>query len=157
MNMIFADDSVNFHDMDSFVSALLRQLPAAASTDEPKAGDRIFPGLIRGDEAANAEWVEFVEPGLRELFRSHVDVVAEDLGKIATEGELSSVSVPLAHAPAWIHTLNQARLCLGARHDVTEEDMEHPRGAADPERGYALLQIEVYGVILSAFLEGAEF
>lgn len=157
MNIRFTDTSVEFDEMDAFISGLLLNLPEAANADDEIAGRRIFPGLKSNDKAANAEWTEFVEPGMRDLFRSNLDIVAEDLKQVRTDEGISTLSVPVAHAAAWIHTLNQARLALGARHNVTEEDMESSRMPEDMARGLALLQIEIYGEILSVLLAGMDF
>lgn len=157
MNIRFTDESIELEELDAFLTTLLLQLPDAAGTDDPQAHERLYPGLTRADGEANAEWAEFVQPGLRELFRSHVSVVEADLKTMRSDAGMSSLSVSREHAVAWIHTLNQARLALGTRHEVTEEDMTGPSRPGDPARAFALLQIEVYGIILSAFLEECDF
>jgi hypothetical protein len=153
MNIQWEDGEVVFGDLDEFLQELLARLPDAASPDDEPARQRLFGSPSGGrDPEADAEWKEMVEPELHELFRSRVDVVRADLENLQTiEGE-QVLRVPADHLQAWVHTLNQARLAIGARHNIEEADMEGQRDFSSPERGFALLQIEIYGLILGFLL-----
>jgi hypothetical protein len=152
------DEGWEFSEMDPFALMLLRVLPECAAPDDDAARKRIFSAPTGGrdaDDEANDEWREYVEPDLRELFKSHTDVVAADLAAMEGKGEAPVLCIPADHARAWIHTLNQARLALGARHDVTEEDTA---GRTQPsgEKAFALMQIDFYASLLGLFLSRTE-
>jgi hypothetical protein len=157
MNFLWEDESVVFSDLDDFWSELLRRLPESAAPDDEPARKRLFGAPTGGkDPEADAEWAEVVEPELRELFQTHIDVVAGDLQTMVEVDEGNSLRIPADHLPAWIHTLNQARLAIGARNGVTEDDMEGRRAFETQEKGFAMLQIEVYGLLLGIMLRNTE-
>jgi hypothetical protein len=157
MNFLWDEGDVVFGELDEFWSELFRRLPESAATIDEPVRKRLFGGPTGGkDPDADAEWKEVVEPELDELFQSHVEVVAADLENMREiEGEMT-LRVPAEHIRAWIHTLNQARLAIGARNGVTEEDMEGRRAFDSQEKGFAMLQIEVYGVVLGFLLRHSE-
>ena len=158
MEIRSSDEGWEFTAMDPFVLDLLRVLPMCAEPEDDAARKRIFsPPTIQpdADAEANAEWSEYVEPGLRELFKCHTDIVAADLAAIEEKDEAASLRIPADHGRAWIHTLNQARLALGARHDVTEEDTAGRRQHSG-EKGFALMQIDFYAMLLSLLLSRTE-
>lgn len=153
-----SDEGWEFTGMDPMVLELLRILPLCAEPDDDAARKRIFsPPTVQpdADAEANAEWSEYVEPGLRELFKSHTDIVAADLAAMKGEGEAAILRIPAEHGRAWIHTFNQARLALGARHDVTEDDTAG-RTEPDGEKAFALMQIDFYGTLLGLILSRTE-
>jgi hypothetical protein len=156
----FDEDVVHFEALDEFSVDMFRRLPDCAGTDDGPAGRRIFATLTGGaDPEADAEWKEVVEPSLRELYESHVDVVKKDVADIISGEESEEggeLSFPLEHGRAWMHTLNQARLALGARHDVTEEDMEGRRELKDGDKMFAIMQIEFFGIVLGVLLQRIE-
>ena len=158
MEIRSGDEGWEFAEMDPFVLELLRVLPACAEPDDDAARNRIFSAPTRGKDAdtdANDEWREYVEPELRELFKSHTDIVAADLATIEKKDEAAVLRIPADHGRAWIHTLNQARLALGARHDVTEEDIAGHTPHSG-EKAFALMQIEFYATLLSLILSRTE-
>jgi hypothetical protein len=157
MNIQWQDGDVLFGDLDEFLSELFLRLPEFAGAEDEAARKRLYGGATGGaDPEADSEWHEVVEPELRELFQSHIDVVSADLKLMENKDDLHVLRVPGEHLDAWVHTLNQARLALGARHDVTEEDMEGHREIDGPEKGFALFQIEIYGLVLSFLLRHME-
>ena len=150
-------DAWHFGQMNPFEADLLRMLPGCAVVDDDKAGQRIFSSVTAGaDEEMDAEWKENVEPDLRELFQSHLDVVVGDLAGMKTQDGMASMQFPAAHARAWIHTLNQARLALAARHDFTEDHIEGRRKVRKEDKVFALMQIDIYGTLLSLLLRHTE-
>lgn len=145
-----------FAEMESLIVELLRGLPACADPDDEASRRRIFSAPTGGaDAVADREWHEEVEPEMRELFQSHVEAVAADVAGIQQTGESFSLSIPAENARAWIHTLNQARLALGARHGVTDDDTAGRRRPRGP-KAFAIMQIDFYAMILSALLEHTE-
>ncbi len=145
-----------FAEMESLIAELLRGLPACADPDDEASRQRIFSTPTGGADAeADREWREEVEPDLRELFQSHVDVVAADVAAIRQSGERFTLSISAENSRAWIHTLNQARLALGARHGVTDDDTAGHRRPRGP-KAFAMMQIDFYGMLLSAILERTE-
>ena len=145
-----------FEDMDPIIIELLRLLPTCAAPDDEAARKRIFSAPSGGNDAeADLDWSENVEPGLRDLFKSHVDVVAADLGAIQRQGDTFTLGIAAGHARAWIHTLNQARLALGARHGVTDEDAAGRRRHSGA-KGFAMMQIDFYAMLLGMMLSRTE-
>jgi hypothetical protein len=157
MNIQWQEGDVLFGDLDEFLSELFLGLPACAGAEDEAARKRLYGGSTGGaDPEADSEWREVVEPELRELFQSHIDVVSADLKRMEEKDGANSLQVPGEHLEAWVHTLNQARLALGARYDINEEDMEGRRKIDGPEKGFALFQIEIYGLVLSFLLRHME-
>ena len=78
-------------------------------------------------------------------------VATGDLSTNPRNVEAFALSIPAENGRAWIHTLNQARLALGARHDVTDDDTAGQRHHSG-EKGFAIMQIDFYGMILSVML-----
>lgn len=159
MEIQSSDEGWVFSEMDSFIAELFRMLPDSAAPDDEAARKRIFSAPTRGRDVAAAnldkDWREYVEPDLRELFKTHVDIAVADLALLEGGEESFTLRIPAKNARAWIHTLNQARLALGARQGVTEDDIEdrQPKNAAE---GFALMQIDFYGTILSLLLSRTE-
>lgn len=132
-------------ELEPFVILLLRELPAAADPGEhPAARARLFPSPSRGpgEEEFREDWREFVEPDLAHLFLTAREAVEEDLrsldgvpagalrlfgksdeGRPAHEPTRASLVVPRTHFEGWLSVLNQARLVLGARHNIQEGDI----------------------------------
>lgn len=153
MNIRWDDGDVEFGALNGFLSDLLRRLPLCAEAEDEAARGRLFGSPTGGkDLAADADWKEIIEPELEQLFKSHLDIVAEDLQLMREENGECSLRVSGDHLRAWVHTLNQARLALGARHEITEDDMEGKREIEDEAKGFALLQIEIYGLVLGFLL-----
>ena len=145
-----------FADMEPLIVELLRGLPACADPDDEASRKRIFSAPTAGaDPVADREWREEVEPEMCELFQTHVDVVAADLAAIRQNGDTFTLAISAENSRAWIHTLNQARLALGARHGITDDDTagrRRHRGA----KAFAIMQIDFYGMLLGMLLERTE-
>ncbi len=145
-----------FEEIDPLIAELLGILPQCAAPEDDAARQRIFSTPTAGqDTAADEDWHEYVEPDLRELFQSHTDTVAADLATMDRQGDLFTLTIPLENGRAWVHTLNQARLALAARHGLTEGDTEG-RHRLDGEKGFAVMQIDFYAMILSLLLSRTE-
>ncbi len=157
MNFLWEDGNVVLSDLDDFWSELLRRLPESAAPEDEPARKRLFGSPTGGkDPDADEEWAEVVEPELREAFQSHIDVVSGDLQTMIDVEGGATLRIPADHLRAWVHALNQARLAIGARNGVTEDDMEGRRAFETQEKGFAMLQIEVYGLLLGIMLRHTE-
>ena len=149
------DGTVVLARLDSFCCDLLHQIVSSAQIDDPAVHDRLFSSPTAGKEPQfDDEWVRYVEPELRDLFRSAADVVTADLGELSRKGVRGSrtVRIPGAHLEPWIHVLNQARLALAARHGFDEDDMQRLVPSGEDARGLALLQVHFYGLLIECFL-----
>lgn len=146
------DGGVEVGEIDPFFAMLIRELPGIACSDDEKTEARIYQSPTNGaDEDADSEWKDSVEPELRELFSSALDLVVENLAAMKeTEDAALVLQIPASHVDAWMHTLNRARLSLAAQWDIDEHDMDgsQPSRNSDPERSMALIKIEVYGMLL---------
>jgi hypothetical protein len=142
--------------LDLFSCELLNQIPLAAQTEDESspAHARLYSSPTAGSESCIEEdWKNYVEPELRQLFQSAMEVVREDLAKFRppSKNEAHTLLIPVAHLQSWINALNQARVALGALHSVTEEDMERLPIEGDA-RALALFQIHFYGLLQEYFL-----
>src|SRR6476620_4343263 len=129
MNVKRLDEhTVGLLGLDSIFRELLHQIvPSADPGDDAAAKGRIFASPTAGKEPEfDAEWRSYVEPGLRELFQSHLDVVANDLRDLPRQPkeEPSMLAIPMGHLDHWLGALNQARLALASRYHLEEQDLE---------------------------------
>jgi hypothetical protein len=104
---------------------MLRQLPAElkallAEPDDPGLR-RLFPPAYSDDDEASAEYRRLMQSDLLE----HHAAALDTLERTSDATELSP-----DEAQAWLSALNQLRLVLGTRLDVSEDDdpttMESP-------------------------------
>jgi hypothetical protein len=143
------------------VLAEVRQLLAGRSgagrvePDDPALA-RLLPDGYRSDPAASAELRELIEPDLLAGKIAQADVVIEQLGG-AGEGPVD-VRLDDEDAQAWLMTVNDARLALGTRLEVTEDmdyelEIEDAAGA-DPTSGRAagLVVYHFLGVLQESLL-----
>ena len=140
-------------------SALLWRLAAAADPHGSAAAEQRLASSLTGgtDPDLDEEWKEHVLPELRTLFASAVEIVRSDLvGSWLSPGTDAAVRVPVAHIEPWLIALNQARLALAARHDLTEETMNQrpPEDLAPPT--LARLFVDFFGHLQELLLEAAE-
>lgn len=93
---------------------------------------RLFPSAYADEEAAT-EFRRYTEASLRDGKRADAEVVLET----AVPG---SIRLDADQAQAWLRSLNDVRLALGTRLDVTEEIHEEiERMSPDDERYAALI------------------
>jgi hypothetical protein len=104
-----------------------------AVPDDPVLA-RLFPDAYREDQGASSEFRRYTEAGLREGKRASAETVLETLG------EGGKVYLDAEQAQAWLRALNDLRLALGTRLEITEETLEQMRSFDwdDPRNaGYA--------------------
>lgn len=147
--------TVGILDLDDLLSPLLWEIvPSANPEGSEVAQSRLYSTPTAGvDPAQDEDWREYVEPDLREQFHSHLALVNKDLEPLrsTTEPGPHTVRIPVAHLDSWINALNQARLALHARHQITEEEMES-HAPLNTDRGYVIFQIFVYGFLLDGLV-----
>ncbi len=117
---------------------LLRSLPGQLrgllGTDDP-ALERLFPPAYRDDPEGNEEY--------RRLMRD--DLVRARAGALEVmEATLDSERLDEDQIVAWLSAINDLRLVLGTRLDVTEDTYDDPPAAPDDPRASAFA---VYGYL----------
>ena len=149
-------DTIEIAALDSLCSDFLRQIvPCAQCDDHPAVQARLYSSPSEGREPDfDQDWKSYVEPDLRDLFRSAREIVEADLQNLTpvASPDDATLRIPFKHLEAWIHVLNQARLALSALHDFTERDMESALGMSDDRRSIALFQVHLYGFLQECFL-----
>lgn len=150
------EQTVAVSDLDLLGVELLHQIPVSAEPAESEAAtERLYPSPTAGvDPSLDRDWRNYVEPGLRELFQSSLEIIANDLADFpgALPEEDYTLSLPLTHLEPWVHGLNQARLALAARYSFTEEEMEGRMPLDGDTRAFALFQVHFYGFLQECFL-----
>lgn len=143
-----------FSEVDLSLGQLFLAIPGAADPGgNPAALDRLYPSPMEARNSSySQDWAQFVVPELREAFEGATSVVEEDLEPLRN-GE-TGWTIPAGHVDAWLNALNQARLALAARYNVTEEDMDRPAPyPVETERGMAVAQIHVYGLLQECLIQ----
>lgn len=150
------EQTIALEEIDPFCGALLTNITLRADpAGDPAAEARLFSTPTHGAQPAiDADWKEYVEPDLRQLFQEAVDVVKSDLAGFPPAGVQPpyDLRLPLSHLDAWIHALNQARLALAARFDFTEHDMDDRITLDNDARARALFEVRFYGLLQEYFL-----
>jgi hypothetical protein len=149
--------TVKMGPLDLLSCEFLHQIRTAADPgDSDVARQRLFPSPTNGRfPDLDKDWLEYVEPGLTELFVSSLQVVDRDLKGFPSKPpeELGyNLHIPVSHLAAWIHALNQARLTLAARYNFTDADMNGEIPINGEERSIALFQEHFYGYIIECFV-----
>lgn len=119
-------DFVGYDDDDEVdpLAAMVGIDPDAAPSQDP-ALLRLLPDAFRDDDEAAAEFRRFTERDLRLTKVDHASRVQRMLREGVSESD-PSVVVDLSgeELAAWLGFLNDARLVLGARLELTEENQE---------------------------------
>ena len=153
------EDTLEISGIGFLEGAILWRLAAAADPrGSAAAEERLASSLTGGAEPAlDEEWQEHVLPELRTLFASAVEIVRMDLvGSWLGPGTDATLRVPVHHVEAWLIALNQARLALAARHDLTEKTMtQRPPEDLQP-RTLARLFVDFFGGLQQLLLEAGE-
>jgi uncharacterized protein DUF2017 len=151
-------DRIEFAEVDPFEAEFLRQIPVVCdSGGDPRVEERFFSAPAEASEVQlRDDWVEYVQPELRQLFISAKKLVESDLSNLL-ERELAHLSIPLTHGDAWLNTLNQARLNLATRYEFTDEELSSSRLTQfKSRRDLALHQINFYAGIQERIIEALE-
>jgi hypothetical protein len=97
-------------------------------TPDDPALARLLPDAYRDDPIASSEYRRYTENDLRLRKRDHARAVLEGVDKAAG----GPIVLDEQQAAAWLGALNDLRLALGARLEVTE-DLERYVEGLDPE------------------------
>lgn len=152
------DDQVRLSGIDWVTAACLLEVPNILPLSKSgPARDRLFQKLSATDSKLNEDWHNLVTPELEALFAEAGEILAKDIEPLATEAtslKPRALTFSIAHLNAWMSALNQARLILGAQHDVTESDMdEREFGDPDNHKQQAVLRIHVLGYLVQLLVE----
>jgi hypothetical protein len=112
--------------LDSDERALLRGLPGQLrellNTDDPSLL-RLFPTAYTDDPKREADYQQLMRVELLDLHRGALEVMEETIDATDLDEE---------QLGAWMKAINQMRLVLGTRLDVTEDMYEDGMDASDP-------------------------
>jgi len=153
MEICRRNDEIEISELDPFLAELLRQVPASANPEGvPAAEQRLFSPPTNGKETEIcAEWKLYVEPELRRLFQTATETVAADLEQLnGNEKPFADriLRIPSKHADAWLSALNQARLVIAAKYNLTNGELgEHFRSPIGSRRDLSLFQVNFYGFL----------
>ena len=166
-----------FEEIEPFFIDQLRRLPDMADpADDPAARTRLFSAPMSrggdGDEF-NEDWERYVEPEIRDLFRSASATVEQDLAPLpeavgkpplkptdpaAFEPTSVKLQIPLKHAEAWLSVLNQARLVIASRRGFGERDMDEDLSFPPlTERDMDLFRVHFYDFVQQVLLRELGF
>ena len=155
-----ADGSLCLAGMDEHWRHVLVGVPALLAEPQPPAvHERLFPNPSN-QAAINRDWRELIAPELEALWRANHELMASDLGRVEKDPahrRCWRVAFPANHAAAWLSALNQARLVMASRWDVTEKDMTRPSEALKPtERDHDIFLIHLLAYVEQLFIEAEE-
>ena len=85
---------------------------------------RLYPDERPDDPAWSARFRDMIRGDLDEARREHLDIV---------EDTLDARTIDDGQAEAWLHVLNDLRLVMGTRLDITEEREAEPFDPEDPD------------------------
>ncbi len=106
-----------------FLRSLAPQMRELLETPDDPAVARLFPTAYLEDEQRQAEYALLAGGELRD---SHLAALA------TLEATADAQRLDAEQAEAWMRALNEVRLVLGTRLDVTEEGHERPTDPDDP-------------------------
>lgn len=101
--------------------------PAQASSDPVLA--RLFPSAYTGDDEASGEFRRYTEATLRDGKRA-------DAATLLETAEPGKLELSQEQAQAWLRALNDVRLALGVRLEVTEEIHEEIAAMSEDDPRY---------------------
>jgi hypothetical protein len=116
----------------------LRDLYASETADDDPAIARLFPTAYLDDPLANLTLDDRIAGELRAGRLEAIAVVERTAG---------ATRLTVDEADAWVRTLNDARLVLGVRLEVTEETTEDDRRGDPTYQHYLVLSQVVEGLI----------
>ncbi len=112
------------------LAAALGIRPNARRSDDPVLA-RLFPDAYDNDPEEAVEFRRFTESGLREGKRAAASVILE------TASASGRITLDREQAEAWLSGLNDVRLALGTRLDITEDPYEQLRSIDPDDERYA--------------------
>lgn len=155
-----ADGSLCLAGMDKHWRHVLAEVPTLLAEPQPPAvRERLFPNPSN-QASINRDWHELIAPELEALWRANHELMTADLGRVEKDPAHRGcwrVVFPANHAAAWLSAINQARLVIASRWDVTEEDMKRPPEDLRPiERDHDIFLIHLLAYVEQLFIEAEE-
>lgn len=153
-----AGSHLELRDVDPFLAELLRQIPESTDPQESEtAQHRLFSApALENEQEICREWKLYVQPELRRLFESATETVANDLQQLNGKRRPfanCTLRIPLAHAEAWLNTLNQARLVIASKYNFSDNELcDHYRSPMGSRRDLSLFQVNFYGFLQECIL-----
>jgi hypothetical protein len=106
-----------------FIRSLAPQMRELLESSGDPTLDRLFPEAYPHDEDRQTEY----------RLLAHGELMDSHLAALTTlETTAGAEHLDDAEADAWMRAINEVRLVLGSRLDVTEEGFERPRDKSDP-------------------------
>jgi len=121
-------------DEDADPLATMVGIDATAQTPDDPALARLLPDAFLDDAESAAEFRRFTERDLRATKVSHARLVVEDL-------DARLEVLPDDHIAAWLGFLNDSRLALGTRIDITEENHDELASLPDGDPRAAMFHV----------------
>jgi len=110
-------------DEREFLRSLAPQMREAFGASDDVAVGRLFPDAYPDDPDRQTEY----------RLLAHTELLDSHLAALATlEESVDAQHLDQEHADAWMRAINEVRLVLGVRLDVSEEGFERPTDRADP-------------------------
>jgi hypothetical protein len=122
-------------DPDADPLAEMVGIAEVAEVPDDPALARLFPDAFMDDPEAAEDFRRFTERGLRETKVAHARLALADL-------DSTSLSLDDDHVTAWLGFLNDTRLALGTRLEISEDN--HDELASLPEDDPRLAMFQVY-------------
>jgi hypothetical protein len=119
----------------------LAELGISESTEVPEDPvlARLFPDGYQEDPAAAGEFRRYTEASLRDGKRAAAETMLKSLtGDFGADGQ---VVLDRSQAQAWLRSLNDLRLALGTRLEITEDSYERLAGLDWDDPRYAMFAI----------------
>ena len=104
---------------------------------------RLYPSAAPHDERIDASFRRLVQADLESGRRARLAIVRATLGADTIDDR---------QADAWLHALNDVRLVMGTRLEVTEETEAQPPDARDPDAAATMIYAYV-GWLLEQFVD----
>ncbi len=121
------------------LEALVGLPPGDVRTPDDPALARLFPDAYGDDEAAATEFRRYTESDLRAGKRATAGAALDMLLPMTAAG--GKLALDRDECDAWLSWLNDIRLVLGTRLEVTEDTYEEDLSPEDPRREV----MQVYG------------
>lgn len=147
---VLEDGGILFQGIDPLLHKMLSQIRSSAELDDPRVEARFYqtPSDEPDADSLREDWKAYVQPDLHSGFAEAREAVEADLRRSISDPEgHRSLLIPRRHIDHWLGALNQARLALAEFHDFTEAEMGRQPTDLDDPREYALLQINIYGLM----------
>jgi hypothetical protein len=147
---VLEDGGILFEGIDALLFKMLIQIRTSAELDDPRVEARFYQVPSHDPEAdtLREDWKAFVQPDLHSEFAASRETVDADLRRSQDDNTgLRSLLIPRRHIDHWLSALNQARLALAELHGFSEAEMGRQINDLDDPREYALLQVNIYGLM----------